>query len=64
MSQDDLALSVAVLAITIAAATNGLVKSAVSTIVGGRAIGLHVGLPLVAGSLAGLAVAWSATPLW
>ena len=64
MSQQDLALTVAVLAITIAAATNGLVKTAVSAVVGGRAIGLHVGLPLVTGSLAGLAVAWMATPLW
>lgn len=64
MSQEDLAMSAAVLAITIAAATNGLVKTAVSAVVGGRGIGLHVGAPLIAGSLAGLAVAWLATPLW
>jgi len=64
MSQQDLALSVAVLAITLAAATNGLVKTALSAIIGGPGIGLRVGLPLVIGSLAGLAVAWSTPPLW
>ena len=64
LSQGELTLSVAVIAIVVAAAMNGLIKTAVSAIVGGAAVGLRVGVPLVASSIAGLVVAWLAPPLW
>jgi uncharacterized membrane protein (DUF4010 family) len=64
MSQGELAVSTATLAIVLAAATNGLVKTAVSTLIGGAAMGLRVGLPLVLASAAGIAVAWWAPASW
>jgi uncharacterized membrane protein (DUF4010 family) len=64
MGRDELTLSVAVIAIVVAAATNGLVKTAASATVGGPGMGLRVGLPLVAASVAGLGVAWFTGPLW
>lgn len=64
LSQGELSLSVAVIAIVVAAAMNGLIKTALSGVVGGAAMGLRVGVPLVASSIAGLVVAWLAPPLW
>jgi uncharacterized membrane protein (DUF4010 family) len=58
MSQDDLALRVATLGIVIAAAVNSLVKGGMATAIGGRDIGLRVGVPLLACAAAGLLVAW------
>jgi uncharacterized membrane protein (DUF4010 family) len=64
MSQGELAVSTATLAIVLAAATNGLVKTAASTLIGGAAMGLRVGLPLVLASAAGIGVAWWAPTSW
>ncbi|MGD2076064.1 MAG: hypothetical protein PVG38_14255, partial [Gammaproteobacteria bacterium] len=58
MSQDELVVRVATLGILIAAAVNSLVKGGMATAIGGREIGLRVGLPLLAGAAAGLLVAW------
>ena len=57
-------MSSAVVAIVLAAATNSLVKTGISALVGGQAMGLRVGLPLFAAAAAGLVVAWLAPPLW
>ena len=58
MSQDDVILRIAVTGIVMAAATNSLFKGGMATFIGGRKIGLRVGLPLLAaaigGSLAGV----------
>jgi len=58
MSQDDLALRVAAMGIVIAAAINSLTKGSMATAIGGRDIGLWVGLPLLASSIGGLVSAW------
>jgi uncharacterized membrane protein (DUF4010 family) len=58
MARDDLGASFAVTGIVIAAAVNSLVKGGMATFIGGRRIGLLVGLPLLAGAVAGLAAAW------
>ena len=58
MSQDDLALHVAAMGIVIAAAINSLTKGGMATVIGGRDIGLWVGLPLLASSVGGLVSAW------
>lgn len=64
MSQDELAAATAIVAIVLAAATNGLVKTAASAFIGGPAMGLRVGLPLVAASAAGMGIAWWAPASW
>jgi uncharacterized membrane protein (DUF4010 family) len=58
MTQDDLALPVAATGIVIAAAVNSLVKGGMATFIGGRRIGMHVGLPLLAAAVAGLFTVW------
>ena len=45
MSQDDVILRIAVTGIVMAAATNSLFKGGMATFIGGRKIGLRVGLP-------------------
>jgi uncharacterized membrane protein (DUF4010 family) len=42
----------------IAGAVNSLVKGAMAGVIGGRTLGLRVGLPLLGGACAGLAAAW------
>lgn len=63
-SQEDLTPPVAVIAIVVAAATNGFVKAAVAATAGGAANGVQVGLPLVAASSIGVVVVWLAPLLW
>ena len=58
MSQSDLVVRVAVMGIVIAAAANNLVKGGMATVIGGRAIGLRVGLPLLASAIGGLLTVW------
>lgn len=58
MSGDDLTHPVAASGIVLAAAVNSLSKAGLVFAIGGRAIGLRVGLPLFAGVVAGLATAW------
>ncbi|MEQ8516733.1 MAG: DUF4010 domain-containing protein, partial [Chromatocurvus sp.] len=57
MSLDDVAVPTAVLGIVIAAAANTLAKAAMAAGIGGRAVGVRVGVVLVASALTGLAVA-------
>jgi uncharacterized membrane protein (DUF4010 family) len=58
MSQDDLALQIAVTGIVTAAAINSLVKGGMATFIGGRDIGLRVGLPLLGSAIGGLVSVW------
>jgi uncharacterized membrane protein (DUF4010 family) len=58
MSNNNLAMSTAVIGIVIAAATNNLVKSALASFIGNRQTGLLVGVPMVLSLGAGLLVAW------
>ncbi len=58
MSGEDLALGAAALGVVIAGAVNSLVKGAMAGVIGGRAIGLRVALPLAAAAGAGLVAAW------
>ena len=58
MSQDELAARVAVMGIVIAAAVNSLVKGGMATVIGGREVGLRVGVPLLMSVVAGLLLAW------
>ena len=58
MSQDELAVRVAVLGIIVAAAVNTVVKGGMATFIGGRQVGLRVGLPLLASAVIGLLAAW------
>ena len=54
MSHDNLELRIAVTGIVIAATINSLVKGGMATVIGGRDIGLRVGLPLLASAIGGL----------
>ena len=58
MSQDELAIRIAATGIVIAGAVNSLVKAGMATVIGGRQIGLRVGVPLVASAIAGLSASW------
>jgi uncharacterized membrane protein (DUF4010 family) len=58
MSQADLGLGVAAGGVVIAGAVNSLVKAAMAGVIGGRAIGLRVAVPLAAAAGTGLAAAW------
>jgi uncharacterized membrane protein (DUF4010 family) len=58
MSQEELTTGTAVLGIIIAAAVNTLVKGGMAAAIGGRVLGLRVGLPLLAAAVAGLVTAW------
>ena len=44
--------------IVMAAATNSLLKGGMATFIGGRKIGLRVGLPLLAAAIGGLIAVW------
>jgi uncharacterized membrane protein (DUF4010 family) len=44
--------------IVIAGAVNSLVKAGMATVIGGRQVGLRVGVPLVASAIAGLSLSW------
>jgi uncharacterized membrane protein (DUF4010 family) len=54
MSQGDLITTVAATGIVIAAAVNSIVKGFLAASVGGRALGIKVGLPLLVAAAAGL----------
>lgn len=58
MSQHDLTLVIAVTGVVIAAAVNSLVKGSMALLIGGRDLGLHVGLPLLASVAGGLLSIW------
>jgi uncharacterized membrane protein (DUF4010 family) len=58
MTLDDLAARIAVSGILLAAGVNNLVKAGTATVIGGRRIGVRVGLPLVASAIAGLLAVW------
>nr|WP_305909504.1 DUF4010 domain-containing protein [Methylomarinum sp. Ch1-1]MDP4522421.1 DUF4010 domain-containing protein [Methylomarinum sp. Ch1-1] len=58
MSQHDLTLRIAVSGIVIAAAINNLIKGGMATFIGGRPMGLRVGLPLLGSAISGLASVW------
>jgi uncharacterized membrane protein (DUF4010 family) len=59
MSQDDLDTGTAVIGIVIAAIVNTLIKGGMAGAIGGKSLGLRVGLPLLAASAAGLATVWT-----
>jgi len=58
MSQDDLAVRIATTGIVIAAAVNSLVKGGMATVIGGREVGVRVGVLLLLSAIAGLSVIW------
>ncbi|MDT8384736.1 MAG: MgtC/SapB family protein [Gammaproteobacteria bacterium] len=58
MSQTELMVNTAVTGIVLAAAVNSLVKGGMASFIGGRAIGLRVGLPLLASAIGGLIAVW------
>ena len=58
MSQDELAIRIAVMGILIAAAVNSVVKGGMATVIGGRKVGLLVGVPLLMSAIVGLVLAW------
>lgn len=58
MTQDDLALRVAAVGCIIAASINNLTKGSMAAIIGGRGIGVRVGLPLLASAAGGMLSAW------
>ncbi len=58
MSQTSLTSATAVIGIIIAAASNNLVKAAMAGVIGSRALGLRVAVPMVISLSAGLATAW------
>ena len=58
LSHQDLAVQVAVTGIVIAAAVNSLIKGGMAAVIGGRDIGLRVGLPLLASAAAGITAVW------
>lgn len=58
MSQDDLALQIAITGIVIAASINSLIKTGMAFFIGGHHIGIRVGLPLVSSIFAGGIAVW------
>jgi len=58
MSNEDLALRVATMGIVIAASVNSLTKGIIAAVMGGREIGLRVGLPLLAAAIGGPLATW------
>lgn len=58
MSQESLALNIAVTGIVIAAASNNFVKATMASFIGGKDMALKVSLPLVVSSLGGLLSVW------
>ncbi len=61
MSRGDLAPGVAVTGLVTAAAANSLLKGAMAAAIGGRQVGLRVGVPLLAASAGGLLSVWCLT---
>lgn len=65
MSQDEVAVHAAAFGIVVAASVNSLVKGGMTLLVGGRRIGLMVGLPLLVSAVGGLLAAWMlGKPAW
>lgn len=58
MTEENLSLSVVVVGIVLAAAVNTLTKGGMALAIGGRALALRVGLPLLASAVCGLTSAW------
>ena len=58
MTQDEMAIRLAVLGIVVAAAVNTLIKGGMAYVIGGRALGIRVLTPLFVAATAGLAIAW------
>ncbi|MYL22654.1 MgtC/SapB family protein [Vreelandella massiliensis] len=58
MAQDDLNIASAVLGIIIAASVNNVVKGAMATGLGARALGWRIALPMLASVLLGIVSAW------
>ena len=58
MSQEELAINVAVTGVVIAASVNCLVKAGMATVIGGRITGLRVGIPLLISTIGGLVTTW------
>lgn len=58
MNLHDLALRVAVTGVVLAAAVNSVVKGGMAAAIGGRVVGVRVGLPLLASASAGLLSVW------
>ena len=58
MSQTELVLPIAATGIVLAAASNSLVKGGMATVIGGRRMGLQVGLPLMISAFGGLVSVW------
>lgn len=58
MSQHQLAIQTAIMGVIIAAAANNLIKGGIATVIGGNAVGIRVGLPLLASAIGGLVTAW------
>ncbi len=58
MSSVDLDVRIVTQGIVIAAAVNSLTKGAMAALIGGRSIGLRVGLPLLASAATGLFTTW------
>jgi len=61
MSRGDLEPGVAVTGLVTAAAANSLLKGALAAGIGGRQLGLRVGVPLLAASAGGLLAVWCLT---
>ncbi|MCP5349333.1 MAG: MgtC/SapB family protein [Pseudomonadales bacterium] len=57
-SQQDIQLEVAATGILIAATVNGLVKGGMAYLIGGRVLGVQVGVPLLLSGIVGLCSAW------
>ena len=58
MSGESLSIPVAVAGMVVAAAVNSVAKAVIATAIGGREIGLRVGLPLLGSAVAGVLVAY------
>jgi uncharacterized membrane protein (DUF4010 family) len=62
LSLSNLGLPTAALGIVLAAAVNSLVKAGIAGIIGGQAIGLRVGIPLLCSAAGGVSAAWWLLP--
>jgi uncharacterized membrane protein (DUF4010 family) len=58
MSENQLPVQIAMMGIVIAAAANNLVKGGMATFIGGKAVGVRVGFPLLVSAIGGLMTAW------
>jgi uncharacterized membrane protein (DUF4010 family) len=62
LSLGNLGLPTAALGIVLAAAVNSLVKAGIASLVGGKAMGLRVGIPLLSSAAGGVSAAWWLLP--